>query len=195
MDLLTLSYFFLAFVALLGSVAVVLTRDTVHSALSLIGVMLALAGLFLLMRQEFIAMIQVIVYAGAIMVLFVFVIMLLNLREKETPAWTLRRVRFWGGTLALAFFLITGIGAYQFADLTLPVGAAGAGKRFTVMEIAQVMVTDYLLPFELTAVLLLVAMVGALIMARRLPAEGETPDTGADGRENTAPTRTPEARS
>ncbi len=176
MDLVTLAYLFLAFVAVLGAAMVVFTRDTVHSAMSLVGVMIALTGLFLLMRQEFIAMIQLIVYAGAIMVLFLFVIMLLNMRQREEAAWTLRRIRFWGGVLALVFFFVVGVGAYQFATVVgTPSGGglASRGVNFSVAAIARLMLTDWLLPFELTAVLLLVAMVGALIMARRLPEESQ----------------------
>ena len=95
MDFMTLAYIILAGLAVAGSAAVVLTRDTVHSALSLVGVMLCLAGIFLLLHQEFIAAIQVIVYAGAIMVLFLFVIMLMNMREKEHWPWHMRKIRFW----------------------------------------------------------------------------------------------------
>lgn len=166
MDFLTLIYILLAGLAVAGSAAVVLTRDTVHSALSLVGVMLCLAGMFLLMHLEFVAAIQVIVYAGAIMVLFLFAIMMLNLREREHWTWQLRGVRFLGGLAAMIFFFLVGVGAYVFA---LPGGQTGgqAPVTFSVREIAEVMLSKYVLAFELTSVLLLVAIVGAIIMARR----------------------------
>ena len=168
MDIVTIAYLILAVAAVAGSVLVVLTRDTVHSAMALVGVMLSLAGLFLLMHQEFIAAIQVIVYAGAIMVLFLFVIMLLNMRERETLPWYLRGVRFWGGLAALSFFFLVGVGAYVFWP-GANAGFQGAESRFSVAEIARVLLGDYLLLFELTSVLLLAAIIGAVVMARRLP--------------------------
>jgi len=170
MDIATFAYLVLAFIAVFGSVAVVLSRDTVRSAMALVGVMLSLAGLFLLMHQEFIAAIQVIVYAGAIMVLFLFVIMLLNMREKERLPWHLRRVRFWGGVVSIAFFFLVGVGAYILWP-EAETAKAVVGPRFTVADIAQVLLSDYLLAFELTSILLLVAIIGAVVMARRLPEE------------------------
>lgn len=170
MDILTFAYIVLAIVAVAGSVAVVLTRDTVHSAMALIGVMLSLAGLFLLMRQEFVAAIQVIVYAGAIMVLFLFVIMLLNMREKETLPWHLRGVRLWGGLVSFAMLLLLAVGTYVFWPAA-EMAKAVPGPGFTVGDIARVLLSKYLLPFELTSVLLLVAIIGAVVMARRLPEE------------------------
>ncbi len=170
MDILTVSYVVIACLAVGLSAAVVLTRDTVHSAMALVGVMLCLAGLFLLMRQEFIAAIQVIVYAGAIMVLFLFVIMLLNMRQREFLPYHLRAIRIWGGLIAVAFFIFVGLGAYLFWPAA-DVSGIQTGPRFSVAEIAHVLLTDYLLLFELTSVLLLVAIIGAIVMARRLPDE------------------------
>jgi len=170
MDILTFAYLVLGVAAVAGSVAVVLTRDTVHTAIALVGVMLSLAGLFLLMRQEFVAAIQVIVYAGAIMVLFLLVIMLLNMRERETLPWHLRGVRFWGGVVSLAMFFLLGVGTYVFWPVA-ETAMAMPGPRHSVANIANVLLSGYLLPFELTSVLLLVAIIGAVVMARRLPEE------------------------
>lgn len=174
MDFLTVCYMATALAAVLGAAVVVLSRNIVHSAVALVGAMLAIAGMFLLMRLEFVAAIQVVVYAGAIMVLFLFAIMLLNLRERDDPPWHLRGVRFWGGVAGLLFFTMTGIGLYFFWP-GAGTGGAATVPFTTVEETARVLLTTYLLPFELTAVLLLVAIIGAVVMARQLPEKNAPP--------------------
>src|SRR5271156_1800463 len=100
-----LVFFFLAAIAILGAISLILQRHPIHSALSLIVVMVSLAGLYLLMGAEFVAAVQIIVYGGAIMVLFIFVIMLLNAGEEERT--NLSRLAFYAGIpLAVA---VTGL--------------------------------------------------------------------------------------
>ncbi len=153
----------LAAIALLSGGVVVFQRHPLRSALFLIVNFFAVAGVYLLAHAEFIAAIQVIVYAGAIMVLFLFVIMLLNLRQPEQEA----RIPHIGQKL-------TGIILAGFTGLVLIYGATRAmlpAAKETVPlgnteSIARSLFTTYLLPFEVTSVLLLVAIVGAVVLAK-----------------------------
>jgi NADH-quinone oxidoreductase subunit J len=144
----------------------------------LVGVMASLAVNYLLMRQEFVAFIQIVVYTGAIMVLFLFVIMLLNLKEPEVTPWYLRNARFWGGALSLAFFFTLAWGVQVFAVSGATPGAVINEKaiaesgRPEVIHLATLMLTKYIAPFILTSVLLLVAVIGAIVMARRQDEDG-----------------------
>jgi NADH-quinone oxidoreductase subunit J len=163
--------------ALAGGLMVLFSRDTVKSAMALVLVMMTLAAQYFLMGQEFVGAIQIIVYAGAIMVLFLFVIMLLNMREKETIPWYLRGPRLFGGLLAIGFFflLALGIGVFGAAQVT----GTSVAPAPSNSEIFAMLMTKYLVPFLLTSVLLLVAVIGAVVMGRRSdPETGEeyTPD-------------------
>jgi NADH-quinone oxidoreductase subunit J len=171
--------YYTLFVITVGfALGVLLNKNTVKSAMSLVGVMVCLAANFLLMRQEFVAFIQIIVYAGAIMVLFLFVIMLLNLRERETTPWYLRSARFWGGALGLTFFFVMAWGLQVFSVTAstpaMPAEqaqlAAAGTPEITVLSTR--MITRYIVPFLLTSVLLLVAVIGAIVMARRHDEDG-----------------------
>ena len=152
-------------VAVACGINLVLQTHPISSALSLIGVMGALAALYLLLGGEFIAAAQLIVYAGAIMVLFIFVIMLLNAgsehKVRKGP-W----VKFFGLPLFIAFL---GLLAY-IVQTVLP---ASEGVRFggftqgTALEIGRKLFTVYLLPFEVTSVLILIAILGAIVLARK----------------------------
>jgi NADH-quinone oxidoreductase subunit J len=158
---------FLVFAAIAVACAVnlVLQRHPISSALSLIGVMGALAALYLLLGGEFIAMAQLIVYAGAIMVLFVFVIMLLNAgTEVKTPRklW----VRYAGLPLMLGLAGVVGyiVNKSYTGTETVRFGAfthGGAG------EIGMNLFKNYLLPFEITSVLVLIAILGAIVLANK----------------------------
>lgn len=165
---------FLAFAALsvVAAFNVILQRNPIYSAIALIVVLVSLAALFLTLYAQFIAAIQIIVYAGAIMVLFVFVIMLLNVRAEEAKTdkqkylqWL--AVPLFGALLAEVFFVIRYIG-----DTPTPLPSANtvanpAQVVGTVESVATGMFTTYLLPFEATSVLILMAIVGALLLAKR----------------------------
>lgn len=157
-------FFILAGMALISGALVVFQKHPLRSALWLIVNFFAVAGIYLLAHAEFIAAIQVIVYAGAIMVLFLFVIMLLNIRQpEETP-----KIPFIGQKLAgiiLAGF--TGlILVYGVTRAALTAGKAAVPALGNTESIARSLFTDYLLPFEVTSVLLLVAIVGAVVLAK-----------------------------
>ncbi|MDX2177054.1 MAG: NADH-quinone oxidoreductase subunit J [Candidatus Sumerlaeia bacterium] len=167
-----LFYYLIFALTVLGAGLVLFTRDTVKSAMALILVMVCLAVNFLMMQNEFVALIQIIIYAGAIMVVFLFVVMLLNLREREQAPWYLRDARFWGGALALAFFLLAAFGVKTFAAAQIAGGHPIVHEPSDVTSIATSLVTFWVLPFLLTSVILLVAVIGAVAMARRQDEDG-----------------------
>jgi NADH-quinone oxidoreductase subunit J len=158
-----LAFAVLAAVAVGSALGLVLKRNPIHGALFLVVNLATVAALYLRLGAEFLALAQVIVYAGAIMVLFVFAIMVLIPGKEETGPDPLRALR----VLALP------LGAVLLVLLVLVLarwGAAPAGPpaaRGGLAELARLLFTDYLLPFELTSVLLLAAMVGVLLLARR----------------------------
>jgi NADH-quinone oxidoreductase subunit J len=158
-------FFILGAMALISGVLVVFQVHPLRSALWLIVNFFAVAGIYLLAHAEFIAAIQVIVYAGAIMVLFLFVIMLLNLRQPEaTPKMPFYGQKLGGVILAVFTALIL---MYGFTQAKLPAAKEMAAPGLGNTEsIAVSLFTDYLLPFEVTSVLLLVAIVGAVVLAK-----------------------------
>jgi NADH-quinone oxidoreductase subunit J len=157
-------FFILAGVALISGVLVVFQTHPLRSALWLIVNFFAVAGIYLLAHAEFIAAIQVIVYAGAIMVLFLFVIMLLNLRQPEEPARRPHIGQKFLGVVLAAFTALLLI--YGFSQAKLPPSRALAPGLGNTESIARSLFTDYLLPFEVTSILLLVAIVGAVVLAK-----------------------------
>lgn len=166
-------YAILYVVTVTAALTVLLTRDTVKSAMALVFVMVSLAAHFFLMGQEFVGATQIIVYAGAIMVLFLFVIMLLNMREREVTPWYLRAPRFWSGVLALMLFTLIALGINAFDAGSSSDGYVTAPAP-RIIDLATLLTTKYALPFLLTSVLLLVAVIGAVVMGRRFdPETGE----------------------
>jgi NADH-quinone oxidoreductase subunit J len=152
----------LAAVTVAGAVSLILQRHPIHSALSLIVVMVALAGLYLLQGAEFVAAVQIIVYAGAIMVLFVFVIMLLNAGEEERSNVS-RLARFVGVPLGIVFLVEV---AYWIGRATAHLGTAPPEMEST-RDLSSLLFREYVFPFELTSFLILIALLGALVLARR----------------------------
>jgi NADH-quinone oxidoreductase subunit J len=152
----------LAAMAVAGAVSLILQRHPIHSALSLIVVMVALAGLYLLQGAEFVAAVQIIVYAGAIMVLFVFVIMLLNAGEEERSNVS-RLARFVGVPLGVVFLLEV---AYWIGRATSHLGSAPP-EAVSTRDLSTLLFREYVFPFELTSFLILIALLGALVLARR----------------------------
>ncbi|MBI4462919.1 MAG: NADH-quinone oxidoreductase subunit J [Acidobacteria bacterium] len=157
-------FFVFAGLAVVGAVNLIWQRHPIHSALSLILVMGSLAVLYLLLGAEFLAAVQVIVYAGAIMVLFVFVIMLLNIGEEERTSWS--RVAKYVG-LPVGVFLLGEIGYLLYR--VIPPHDVVDPNRFvgTVEAVGERLFTEFLLPFEVTSILILVALMGAVVLAKR----------------------------
>jgi len=161
-----MAFYLFAAISVAASLLVIAQRNPIHSVLLLIASFGALSGLYVLLDAPFVAVIQIIVYAGAIMVLFLFVIMLLNLSDDGAEARHRGRVVFrlgaWigGGVLAVelsAFFL-----RVPFPEPATPPAGYGGAEA-----VATALFVDYLLPFELTSILLLVAVVGAVVLAQR----------------------------
>ena len=157
-------FFVLAGLAVLGALSLVLQKHPIHSALSLIVVMVCLAGLYLLMGAEFVAAVQIIVYGGAIMVLFIFVIMLLNAGEEEHTDFS-KIAKFAGLPLALA--LTASLAALVVKPDQNVHGATQAVIPKATEQISTMLFKDFVYPFELTSFLILVAILGAIVLAQR----------------------------
>ncbi len=165
-------FFALAALAVVAAFNIILQRNPIYSAIGLITVLMALAGVFLTLSSPFIAAIQVIVYAGAIMVLFVFVIMLLNVRAEESITDKVKYLKFVAPALFIVLLAEVGaiVGALNVpAKATLSANDVADPSKVlgTVESIAQAMFTSYLLPFEATSVLILMAIVGSMLLAKR----------------------------
>ena len=157
-------FFVLAALAVLGAVSLILQRHPIHSALSLIVVMVALAGLYLLMGAEFVAAVQIIVYGGAIMVLFIFVIMLLNAGVEERT--NMSKMAGWAGLpLAIALMGFLAAAVARSTDRVQAVAQSGATAPTKV--VAGLLFQEFVYPFELTSFLILVAIIGAIVLAQR----------------------------
>jgi NADH-quinone oxidoreductase subunit J len=156
---------FLAFgaVCVAGAVNLLAQRHPINSALSLIAVMGALAGEYLLLGAEFVAAVQVIVYAGAIMVLFVFVIMLLNAGEEEETKGSRVAVLFGVPGMLIAGVLMAWVVLRHSGTADVAIGTLPGPPA----EIAQLLFHDFLLPFEVTSVLILIAIMGAVVLASK----------------------------
>lgn len=159
------SFVVLAVLAIATALGMVLTRSTVNSALFLVLNLLSVAGLYLLLQAQFLALIQILVYGGAIMVLFLFVIMLLNIEEEEGFLEQIQVkyiLAFLVGAVALAQIL------YSLGGVTdlLPAISENMEHAGTVEALGDVLYTDFLFAFEMTAILLTAAVVGALMIAQ-----------------------------
>jgi NADH-quinone oxidoreductase subunit J len=160
----TILFYIFAVVTILAALNMVLQRTPVYSALSLIVVLCSLAGVYLQLGAEFMAVIQVIVYAGAIMVLFVFVIMLLNAGH-EAPSHRSHIAKWLGAPLIGAFL---GEMLMVIWDQFPPTsGAAPAPLDGSAAAIGHLLFRNYVLPFEVTSILILVAVLGAVVLAKK----------------------------
>jgi NADH-quinone oxidoreductase subunit J len=164
-------FFCMAACAVAGAVGVIGLRNPVHAALSLLGTFLAVAGLFVLMHAEFLAAVQILVYAGGVMVLFLFVIMLVRVRTiPQEPQYVRRLVPAAVGVGVLLAVLV-GAGVWA-AVWGAPAGTAALrdvqGVPLGNTEaVGWNLYRDYLLPFEVVSIVLLVAMIGAIVMGRK----------------------------
>ena len=161
----TALFFLFAGLAIASAISMVYNKNPLYSAISLVGVFISLSCIYVTLAAPFIAAVQILIYAGAIMVLVVFVIMLLNLDE-DKPLNRLRYLYALGGGLGIILLAQTFFIFYAVmrapnipADQTM-----SAGKTLTI---GQAMYTEYLLPVEIVGVLLLMAIIGSVILARR----------------------------
>jgi NADH-quinone oxidoreductase subunit J len=160
-------FFVFALISVAGAVLLIVAREPIHSALSLVLVMMALAMLYLMLGAEFIAAVQIIVYAGAIMVLFVFVIMLLNAGVEERTDWS-KLAKYAG--LPIAVLLLLELAHWMSHSLIGKTPANGAGSANVMVstrDLSMQLFQKYLFPFEATSILILIAILGALVLAKR----------------------------
>ncbi len=159
-------FYFFAVLAVVSAILVITRRNAVHSAIFLIQALLAIAGIFLQLGAEFLAAVQVILYVGGIMVLFLFVIMLVNLdiavrQVQFNRQWLLASVTALIVAAEVSYGLYRGKGAFQFPAASPDVLQPNAQR------VGLVLFQNYMLPFEIASILLLVAMIGAVLMAKR----------------------------
>ena len=157
-----------------GALGVVTSRNPIHSALSLVMTLFAVAVLFVAQEAHFLAAVQVIVYAGAIVVLFLFVIMLLGVDESENirvePIRGQRPLALITAVIGLLEVLLLARTEWTTGASSVTGPASGPGSN--VEKVASALFTRYLLPFEVTSILLVIAVVGAVVLARRTPTSG-----------------------
>ena len=159
----TILFAVFAVLAVAGAAGLVLLRHPMNGAMSFVVTLIALAGLYALLSAKLIFAIQLIVYAGAIMSLILFIIMLLNIGEKDLPDETSRWFYFGGGAVVIApmaIFLLKVV--YTLPEKRIEAASEGFGS---VKSVGMVLFTEWLLPFEIVSILLLVALVGAVVLA------------------------------
>jgi NADH-quinone oxidoreductase subunit J len=170
-------FYLFAGVAVLSAALMITRRNVIHSAVFLITTLLATAGIFLQLRAEFLFITQIILYAGGIMVLFIFVVMLIRLDTAQQVRFRLKKL------VAVAVAIVLGLeatailysaGRLPGAGLFVPKIEDADKLPPNSEELAKSLFSNYLLPFEIASVLLLVAMVGAVVMAKANKSAGET---------------------
>jgi NADH-quinone oxidoreductase subunit J len=159
-------FFITAAIALIGAIAMLIARNAVHSALFLLLNFAAIAVLFLLLQAPFLFTIQLTVYAGAIMVLFLFVVMLLGAEKVEDTPDRIGWQRPLALVLGLGLLVVSGVVALRNAAL-IPPDAVAAADFGDPVAIGELLFTSYLLPFEITGFILLVAVIGVVVLNQR----------------------------
>jgi NADH-quinone oxidoreductase subunit J len=163
----TVFFYAFALLTLGGAILTITRRNAVHSAISLIVSLLGVAGLYLLQQAEFLFAVQIVLYVGGIMVLFLFVIMLVNLdqmaKERQfNRGWMVGLAAVVAVGVEIAYFFYRGQDSFKLAGVAAPPAAEGNTE-----VLADVLFRQYLLPFEIASILLLVAVVGSVVMAKK----------------------------
>ncbi len=164
----TIFFYFFALLTLGGGVLTITRRNAIHSAISLIVSLVGVAGLFLLQHAEFLFAVQIVLYVGGIMVLFLFVIMLVNLdlaaKERQfSRQWLVALAAVAAVAAEVGYFIYRGKDAFRVGETVM----AAPEVLGNTEQVAESLFKDYLLPFELASVLLLVAVVGSVMMAKK----------------------------
>ena len=164
-------FYIFAAVTVIGSLIVVSQRNPVYSLISLVGAFFGLCGLYVLLEAPFVAVAQIIIYAGAIMVLFLFTVMLLNAPREDAAEWDRSHplyrpmaVRV-GAVLALLLALELGWALSRTSGLTAAVNESSGD--LTIATMGRVLFTDYMFAFEVTSILIIASMVGAVVLAKK----------------------------
>lgn len=161
----TFFFYFLAVMAIVSAIAVITRRNPVHAALSLIVTLLSLAGFYLMLYAPFVAGVQIVLYAGGIMVLFLFVIMLINL-EQNIREYQFNKQWVVGTIAALALGGLLAF-VYQRGHSIFPHDFASLPEAQNTQQIGLALYGNYMFAFEIASLLLLVAIVGAVVMAKK----------------------------
>jgi NADH-quinone oxidoreductase subunit J len=165
MSITEILFWFLTSLAILSALMVVFSKNPVHSVLWLVAVFFAISGHYILLNAQFLAVVNLIVYAGAIMVLFLFVIMLMNLNAETEPQknkWLKLAGVISGGALMLVV-----VAALRESDLRSQIAQVKEGDIGLIQNLGKVLFNDYVLPFEISSVLFLSAMVGAVVIGKK----------------------------
>lgn len=163
MSLPTILFWILAVISILSAIGVVVAKNPVHSVLLLIVTFFTIAGFYILLNAQFLAVVHIIVYAGAIMVLFLFVIMLMNLNASGEPQKN-NLVKF-AGVIAGGLLLIVLIAALKKADTGMLIQRSN--HIGLIQNLGQVLFKDFVLPFEVSSILFLSAMIGAVVIGKK----------------------------
>ena len=166
MNTLEIIFYALSAFAIISAIMVLVSKNPIHSVLWLILVFFAISGHYILLNAQFLAIVNIIVYAGAIMVLFLFVIMLMNVKKDNEPqkylVVKLIGVIAGGSFLTLLIALVKQNSSFRGKDVLLKEGSIGL-----IHPLGQALFTDYVVPFEISSVLFLSAMVGAVIIGKK----------------------------
>jgi len=165
MNVTQILFWFLSILALFSAIMMVVSRNPVHSVLWLIVVFFSISGHYILLNAQFLAIVNLIVYAGAIMVLFLFVIMLMNLNAETEPQknkWLKIAGVIGGGSLLLVL-----VAALKDADLHSRIAETGKGDIGLIHNLGIVLFKEYIIPFEISSVLFLSAMVGTVVIGKK----------------------------
>ncbi|MEI9908560.1 MAG: NADH-quinone oxidoreductase subunit J [Bacteroidota bacterium] len=165
MNVTQILFWFLSVLALFGALMVVTSKNPVHSVLWLIATFFSISGHYILLNAQFLAIVNIIVYAGAIMVLFLFVIMLMNLNKTTEPKknrWLKLAGGVAGGCLLLVF-----IAALKSSEITQQTAEVKTGDIGLIKNLGRELFSTYVVPFEISSILFLSAMVGAVVIGKK----------------------------
>ena len=169
MSITALLFWGLSILALFSAIMVVASKSPVHSILFLIVVFFAISGHYILLNAQFLAIVNIIVYAGAIMVLFLFVVMLMNLNAESEPKKN-RMIQFAGLISGGCLFLVL-ISAISETSQASNLVQMGGGNSGLIKNLGMVLFKDYVIPFEISSLLFLSAMIGAVVIGKKEKAE------------------------
>jgi NADH-quinone oxidoreductase subunit J len=159
-------FFFLSALAIFSAIMVLISKNPIHSVLWLVAVFFAISGHYILLNAQFLAIVNMIVYAGAIMVLFLFVVMLMNLNAETEPQknlWMKLAGVISGGCLLMVFVSLV----RQATDLHAKKAMTSTGDIGLIKNLGKLLFSDYVVPFEITSVLFLSAMIGAIVIGKK----------------------------
>ncbi len=159
-------FFFLSALAIFSAIMVLISKNPIHSVLWLVAVFFAISGHYILLNAQFLAIVNMIVYAGAIMVLFLFVVMLMNLNAETEPQknlWMKLAGVISGGCLLMVLVSLV----RQATDLHTKKAMTSTGDIGLIKNLGKLLFSDYVVPFEITSVLFLSAMIGAIVIGKK----------------------------